>query len=37
MTKCAFCKSVIDFDEEGGHIYQGKTVCPTCEANDEEV
>jgi hypothetical protein len=37
-TRCAVCKSVIDFDNEGGHIYpNGETLCPSCEADDEEV
>jgi len=34
---CAICETFIDLDDEGGHIYQGKTICPACEANDEEV
>ena len=29
---CCVCGSVVDFEEEGGHIYtDGSVTCPTCE------
>jgi hypothetical protein len=29
---CCVCGSVIDFEEDGGHIYaDGSVTCPTCE------
>ena len=31
---CGDCGSIIDFSEEGGHIYpDGSVVCPDCEGN----
>lgn len=33
-TKCADCSVVINWDEDGGHIYpDGQTLCADCEAN----
>ena len=32
MTTCDMCKSDINYDEDGGHIYNdGSVLCPTCE------
>jgi hypothetical protein len=36
--RCAVCQVLIDLTDEGGHIYpNGETLCPSCEADDEEV
>lgn len=35
-TNCAQCGEVIDFEEEGGHIYaDGSTLCASCEAEGD--
>jgi hypothetical protein len=32
MTTCRICASDINYDEDGGHIYNdGSVLCPTCE------
>jgi hypothetical protein len=31
ITKCGSCSNVVDLDEEGGHIYNGVTICSNCE------
>jgi len=33
ITKCGSCSSVVDLDEEGGHIYNGVTICSNCEGD----
>lgn len=35
-SRCFVCQVVIDFDGDGGHISNGKTFCPDCEADNEE-
>ena len=32
-TKCGSCSDVVDLDEEGGHIYNGVTICSNCEGD----
>ena len=33
---CTDCGSIIDFDEDGGHIYpDGSVPCPDCEGKNE--
>ena len=35
LPKCVICKTVIDFDDEGGHIYPDVSVtCALCEETD---
>jgi len=37
LPKCVICKTVIDFDDEGGHIYpDGNVVCAICEGKTLE-
>lgn len=36
-THCFVCDDIINWDEDGGHIYaNGLTTCPRCEAKYEE-
>ena len=35
-TKCGSCSNVIDFEEDGGHIYpDGTTICSNCEGDNK--
>jgi hypothetical protein len=38
LPKCVICKTVIDFLDEGGHIYpDGSVTCALCESDYEAV
>lgn len=37
LPKCAICKTVIDYNDEGGHIYpDGSVTCALCEGIEWE-
>jgi hypothetical protein len=36
LSKCGECGQIIDWDDDGGHIYEGVVICPPCEGLSDE-